>query len=351
MGFGNKKILPFLGIFIAVWLFARYLLPLIFPFLLGLGLALCAQPPVRFFTKQLHIPRSIAAGIGVSMAFFSLAGLLLLICAFLFRQLQYLSGVLPDLEQTARSGLGLLESWLLGLTDAFPQGVDALLRRNVTGLFSGGSALLDKILRYILGLAGNLLTHIPDSALTLGTGLISAYMISAKLPRIRRWLEKRFPREKLRPLLEALTRIKSAIGGWLLAQLKLSFLTFGILAVGFLLLRLPYALLWALAISALDAFPVLGTGTALLPWALVCFLQGNTARAIGLLGTYATVSLLRSALEPKLVGRQLGLDPLVTLMVLYAGFKLWGIGGMLLAPLLTVTAMQILPEQKKRELP
>ena len=82
------------------------------------------------------------------------------------------------------------------------------------------------------------------------------------------------------------------------------------------------------------------------PWALIAFLQGNSARAIGLLGTYAVVSLVRSALEPKLVGRQLGLDPLVTLMALYAGYKIWGIGGMILAPMLTVTALQLVPERK-----
>ena len=345
MGSRNKKLLPFLGIFLTVWLFARYLLPLFFPFLLGLGLALTAQPAVKFLEKKLRFPRFLAAGAGVTLAFFLLAVIFLVFCAFLIRELKFLAGVLPDLEQTARDGISLLEGWLLGLADAFPQGIATLLRGNISGLFSGGTALLDKLLRYILGLAGNLLTHIPDSALTLGTGLISGYMISAKLPRIRRFLEHHFPKEKWKPVLEGLGRIKAALAGWLLAQLKLSFLTFGILAAGFLLLRIPYALLWALGVSFLDAFPVLGTGTVLLPWAFVCFLQGNAARAIGLLGTYAVVTLLRSALEPKLVGKQLGLDPLVTLMSLYAGYKIWGIGGMILAPLLTVTALQLVPER------
>jgi len=344
MGSRNKKILPFLGIFLTVWLFARFLLPLFFPFLLGLGLALTAQPGVIFLEKRLRLPRFLAAGAGVTLAFFFLAMGFLVLCAFLLRELKYLAGVLPDLEQTARAGISLLEGWLLGLADFFPQGIAALLRQNISGLFSGGTALLDRVLRYILALAGNLLAHIPDSALTLGTALISGYMISAKLPRIRRWLEKRFPKEKWKPLLEGFRRVKTAVTGWLLAQLKLSGLTFGMLTAGLLLLRIPYGPLWAFAISLLDAFPVLGTGTVLLPWACICFLQGNSPRAIGLLGCYAVVSLVRSALEPKLVGKQLGLDPLVTLMALYAGYKLWGIGGMILAPLLTVTALQLVPK-------
>lgn len=345
MGSRNKKILPFLGIFLTVWLFARYLLPLFFPFLLGLGLALAAEPGVKFLEKKLRFPRFLAAGAGVTLAFFFLVMGILVFCGFLLRELKLLAGVLPDLEQTARAGISLLENWLLGITDIFPQGIAGLLRQNISGLFSGGTALLDKGLRYILGLAGSLLTHIPDSALTFGTALISGYMISAKLPRLRLWLKNRFPPEKWKPVLDGLRRIKTALAGWLLAQLKLSFLTFGILSAGFFLLRIPNALLWALGVSVLDAFPVLGTGTALIPWAIVSFLQGNTPRALGLLGTYTVITVLRSALEPKLVGKQLGLDPLVTLMALYAGYKVWGIGGMILAPMLTVTALQLMPER------
>ena len=101
-----------------------------------------------------------------------------------------------------------------------------------------------------------------------------------------------------------------------------------------------------LGTALVDAFPVLGTGTVLLPWSLLCFLQQDSARAIGLLGIYTTVTLTRSLMEPKLVGRHLGLDPLATLMSLYIGYRLWGIPGMLFAPLLAVTALQLVPEKR-----
>ena len=104
-------------------------------------------------------------------------------------------------------------------------------------------------------------------------------------------------------------------------------------------------------IALVDALPVLGTGTVLVPWAVICFLQGEGARAIGLLGVYAVVTLSRSMLEPKLVGRHLGLDPLVTLMALYVGYKLWGVGGMIFAPLLAVTIMQVTPGRERGDTP
>ena len=122
-------------------------------------------------------------------------------------------------------------------------------------------------------------------------------------------------------------------------------LTFVILLLGFVMLRIPYAIFWALGVCLVDAFPILGTGTVLIPWSLLLFLQNDTPRAVGILGIYATVTLSRSILEPKLLGRHLGLDPLATLIALYVGYRLWGIGGMLLSPILAATALQLVPEQ------
>ena len=97
----------------------------------------------------------------------------------------------------------------------------------------------------------------------------------------------------------------------------------------------------ALVTALVDAVPLLGTGTILLPWTLVSLLSGEPVRAVGLLGIYVTALITRSALEPKLLGRQLGLDPLAALAALYIGYRLWGFGGMILAPILTVTAREL----------
>lgn len=335
-----QKMITISGLFFGVWLGIRYLFPLFLPFLLGAGLALAAEPIVRFFSKKLRLPRSAAAGIGVSMTFGFLSLLLLLLGALIVRELGLLAGVLPDLSIAAKSGITSLSGWLQGLTRYAPGGIRDYLSQTIGDFFSGGSALLDKALRYVLTLTGGVLSHVPDGALSLGTGIISSFMISAKLPKIKAWFSRQLPREKLRPVLEGFRRVKSAVTGWLLAQVKLAGVTWAILSAGFLILRIPYGPLWALLVALVDTLPVLGTGAVLLPWALVCLLQGDHAQAIGLVGTYTVVSLTRSALEPKLVGKQLGLDPLVTLFALYAGYRIWGIGGMLIAPLLAVAATQ-----------
>ena len=99
--------------------------------------------------------------------------------------------------------------------------------------------------------------------------------------------------------------------------------------------------LWGFLIALVDAVPLLGTGIIMLPWAAVCFLQQAPVRGIGLVAIYAAAVTTRSILEPRLIGRQMGLDPLVTLLALYLGFRLWGVMGMLLAPMAAATAIRL----------
>ena len=338
---GNIRFSSVLLAFFLVWMVIRFLFPLFFPFVLGMLLAFFAEPIVSFLHGKLQLPRMLSSGIGVSMVFTLLAGLLLSVCAVLLRELGSLANVLPDLGQTAKDSFSLIRAWLLQMSSRSPETLQPALRQNIDELFSDGTALLDKGIGYLLGLAGTLLSHIPSSAISLGTAVISAFLISAKMPRIRRWLRRQLPRERLRMLSEAGKKFRRVLGAWLTAQCKLTGVSFVILFLGLVILSVPYALIWAFAICLVDAFPVLGTGTVLLPWSLICLLQQDTPRAIGLASVYVAVTLTRSMLEPKFLGRHLGLDPLATLIALYAGFRLWGIGGMILAPVLTVLAIQI----------
>ena len=334
---------------IAIWFTLTFALPVALPFLLGAGLALAAEPMVHFLCRRCRMPRAAAAGLGVTAAFFFLTMVLLLVFGFLIRELGILAGYLPTLEDSARQSMSALSQWLLQRIARLPSGLRDVLTRNVHEFFSGSSALLERTLTFFLNLAGGMLKHVPDSAFVLGTGIISSYMISAKLPRLRDWCRDRLSRARVRPILETLTRLRTAFWGWIKAQLKLSGITWIILTLGLVFLRIPYAVLWSSLIALLDAFPVLGTGTVLLPWSLVCFSLGQTPQAIGLLGVYMVITVSRSILDPKLVGSHLGLDPLATLFSLYAGYRLWGLGGMILAPILAVAAVQLMAVRQRED--
>ena len=343
---GIRKKAMVLALIPITFLVIQYLVPLVLPFLLGAALALAAEPMVRFLCARLRLPRGMASILGVAMAFALLGLAILVCCALVFRQIQALAGALPNMEETIRSGLGALSGWLLEIADGAPAVLREPLARNVENFFSNGSALLEKITGYVLHLASGILSRLPNGALAFVTGLISSFMISTKLSQIRMGIARRFPAERIRPWLETAKSLKVALLGWLKAQVKLSGVTFGLLTISFLLLGISYGPLWAFLVALVDAFPILGTGAVLVPWSLISFLQGDTLRAFGLLGAYAVVTVTRTVLEPRLVGRQLGLDPLVTLVCFYAGFRLWGIWGMILAPMLAVVAVQLTGEKK-----
>ena len=336
----NKKtiLLLFIGLGL-VWVSIRFLLPLVLPFLLGSALALAAEPMVRRLSRK--IPRAAATAIGVAATLLLLSSILVLITAVTVRELGILAAAVPDLGRAAQGGLDALEGFLLSWAEKTPESVRPLMSRSVTGLFSSGNAIVEQLLQRLPSLASTFLGWIPGSAVALGTGILSGFMVSARFPKIRAWFLRLRSSEKLQKYLPLLKQIRTALTGWLKAQLTLMCLCFAILCVGFFLLRVSYGPLWAFLIALVDAIPILGTGTVLLPWGLVCLLQGQRIKAIGLLGIYVVALLSRSILEPRLVGKQLGLDPLVTLVALYMGFHLWGIPGMLLSPMICVVFTQL----------
>lgn len=324
--------------FWGVWLIFRHLFGIFLPFLLGWLVAYLAEPGVQFFQNRFRFPRRAASAVAVTLGLGMLVTVLWLLIALGYRELSDLAGALPALAQTLTERTTMLRELVLGWVRRAPDSLVPALERVVSGLFSGGSTLLTNFVSGLLGAAGKLVGSLSGGLLTIGIGVLSGYMISGQFPALKKRWEALPLRSKLAPVAK---RMKLAVGGWLKAQLKLMAVTFAIVTGGFLLLRVEGALLWGALTALVDAVPILGTGTVLIPWAVVSLLQGEVVRAIGMVGVYLTAMLTRSALEPRLVGRQLGLNPLVTLVALYAGLQLWGVPGMILSPILAVTASQI----------
>ncbi len=321
--------------FLGLWLLGKYLLGPMLPFLVGTVIALAAEPAVRFLSKKL--PRGLSAGIGVSLTLILMLGLFSIVGALAVKELGKMADTLPDIRDTARQGLFLLEDFLIGLASKTPEGIRPLLCQTVLRIFDDGSAILDRAAGRIPGMVGSFLGCLPSTALGLGTGILAGFLISARLPKLRSGLLRSIPETWRRDYLPRLQQVRRTLGCWLLAQGKLAAITYCIVTVGFLFLKIPFAPAWALLVALIDAVPLLGTGTVLLPWAFIKCLQSEPAAALGLLGIYAAALLTRTMLEPKFVGRHLGLDPLVTLVFLYLGYRFWGFWGMLFSPLLAAT--------------
>ena len=329
---------------VAFWLGIRFFLPMLLPFLLGALVALAAEPMVGLGVRRLHLPRWLCAGIGVTVTLSLLFALLWFLGALAVREIGQLAGAIPDIAQSAQQGITLLQDWLVGLADRAPDGLRPLLTGFVLELSGSGNALFQQISARLPGFLTSLLGKIPDSAVGLGTGILAGFMISARLPGLKKGLKQHLPAVVREKYLPALKKMRTAVGGWLKAQLMLIGITYAIVAAGLLLLKVPYGPVWAVLIALVDAVPILGTGTVMVPWAIVSFLQGQSVRALGLLGIYAAAFVTRLVLEPRLVGKQLGLDPLATLLFFYFGYRLWGILGMLAAPILATAAKSLMDQ-------
>jgi sporulation integral membrane protein YtvI len=330
----------------ALWIGLRYVLPVALPFLLGLLLALAAEPVTVFCARRGRLPRAVSSGIGVGSVLLTLTVLLSFLGAAVVREIGVLMRALPDLQETARAGASVAQAQLLYAAQQAPDGLRPLLSGLVERFFSDGTAVMNLVTDKLPGLLGAVLGAVPNSALMIGTGILSGFMISARLPKLRGLLSRHIPEKWKNTYFPALKRVRGALWGWLKAQLLLCLVTYGIVTVGFLLMRIPFAPAWAVLVALVDAVPLLGTGTVLVPCAIVSILQGAGRRAFSYLMIYGLSAATRAVLEPRLVGKHLGLDPLVTLFAIYTGYRFWGFLGLIFAPMTAAAFLQILNAEK-----
>ncbi len=321
---------------LGLWLFLAFLLPWLLPFLIALALAWAIEPAVRLLERKLHLRRWLASAACTMALILVLCGLLGLILWRAGDEVALLLGRLPTLLSGLPTLGGHLEDWAYRFTVALPVQFQDFFQEALSGLISQGISLPNRFYDALAGLVTRCAAALPDGMLFLFTTALATYFSSAGRARLLAFLRRQAPQSWQGRLEESRVILKGAFGGWLRAQGILMLVTFGELAVGFLLLRVDLFLLLAALVALVDALPVFGTGTVLLPWALVTFLSGDWKLALGLLALYGLVSLVRSLLEPKLVGDKVGLPPLAALFAMYLGFKALGVPGMILAPLAAI---------------
>ena len=309
-----------LGILAGAWAFAALLLPVLWPFLIGLAVSLLAEKPVRLLQTRARFPRWLASGVCVLTLFVLLFGGAFFLCRLLCTEAADLARQLPQLAEGLAPPVLRLKDRLLSLAEKLPDGLGKGLRAGVESFFQNGAGFGSKLYESLFSWASGVIGRLPDAVLFTVTAVLSSFMLSGELPAIRTWLQKLARPEWLE---------------------KLQGITFLILNVGLLVLRVRYPLLAALAITVVDALPVFGTGTILIPWALVLFLRGQTKTGVGLVVLYGAAALSRQALEPRLVGKQVGLNPVLTLLALYTGYRLLGVGGMIVFPITAMLLKQI----------
>lgn len=333
-----------------LWKLLSIILPWAAPFLAALLLACLLEYPVRFLIQRFRAPRWAASMLCTLLLALALTGAGCLALWRIIQELSQLSAQLPALIAKLPVSDGRMEAWLYRVTMAAPAQYQQMIAQLPHRLAEGLSSLLSTGSEYVLSLTPRLISSIPSIMLFCFTAILSTYFSSASLPQLTHWLKKLIPPQWHAALHTGKLEALRVLSGWLRAQFVLLSVTFACLVLGLLLLKIDLALLLAVLITLVDALPIFGSGTVLVPWAVFSLLAGETVQGVGLLALFAAISFLRSLLEPKLLGKHMGLHPLASLAALYVGFSAWGVAGLLLAPPTAVLASNLwrglLPGQK-----
>ena len=330
---------------LALWLTFRYALGILLPFLPAYLLSRIVKPLSERLTKRTKLPRSLSAAVPVILG----AGLLSALTVGGLRRgmlelTRLAEGLTADTEGLTRAVESVL-SRVRSLSAHIP-----LLRRFEDAPFyadlceavdraveSGVARLTETVTSRLPNAAVSVAGFVPSAFIFLTVTLLACYYFTADDGRLSRGVAAFFARLTPAPLRDRLPpigrRLRRLGRQYLRACLLLGLMTFCLSFIGLAILRIPYAFIFALLLATVDLLPLLGTGIVLLPWAAVSLLLGQVRLGIGLLVLYAVTTLVRQVLEPKLIGDGLGLHPLLSLFSMYAGLKLFGVGGMILAPL------------------
>lgn len=334
--------LAYLALAVAgAWLFLAFLLPWLLPFLLALGLSWLLEKPIVGLMRRFHLRRWLAAALCTLALAALLCGGLGLVLWRAGYELALLLGRLPTLLAGLPSAGRALERWAYRFIVALPIQFQDFFNQALAGLINRGIDLPNRFYDTLAALVTKAAAALPNVGFFVFTTALATYFSSASRPELMAFLRRQVPERWHRHLDEARTVLKGAFGSWLRAQGVLMLITFCELTAGLLLLHVDLALLLAGLIALVDALPIFGTGTILIPWAVLSLAGGNWSLGVGLGVLYGVISLLRSLLEPKLVGARVGLPPLAALLAMYIGFSALGVWGLILAPLAAIFLKQL----------
>lgn len=319
-----------LTILLVVWLGPK-LLGFFMPFVIGWIIALIANPVVRFLEKRLKIVRKHGSAIIVILVIGLIVfGGYFLITKTIEETAKFASDI-PNLYTSLEKEFYNIGENLSGFIALLPKDIQKTLENITTELNGLLTTSIESFGTPTIEAAGNVARNIPSAFVQIVVTVLSSYFFIADKDKIIMKVKEITPVSIQKKWDLIVLEIIKATGGYFKAQFKIMGVVTIIMTVGLVILRVEYAVLLAILISILDFLPLFGTGTALIPWAIVKFLSGDYQMAIGLLIIYGISQLIRQLIQPKIVGDSLGLNPLLTLFLMYIGFKMMGLAGMIIA--------------------
>jgi sporulation integral membrane protein YtvI len=310
-----------------------FVLPYSLPLVFALLTAILLEDVNKWFMNKWHFSRLQS----VSVVFTGYVLLLIFIgynmTAIITTQTIALSEKAPAfVKDFYRTGiLPLMKKWEF-YSQSLPKDVISSIEKTVENSINTLETFLQSFVQSII----NFLAIIPGFLIEVLIYLVALFMISLELPKLKANLEKFLTDQTKKKVALVTAELSKAGVGFIKAQIILSFMTFVMSFIGLTILNVSYTALLSLLIVIVDILPILGTGSVLVPWAIMAILQGNHFLGIGLIVLFLVITVVRRIVEPKVYSSSLGISPLAALISLYIGFKLLGIFGVFLGPILVI---------------
>lgn len=330
---------------VGIVLILRYLVPpllsLLMPFVLALVTAWLLNPVVKGLQRRLGLSRGVLSLFLILLAFAAAGGILFGLGYSLFSEVSALLNNWEGSWNTLQTGVDAAGAWLDKLLAYLPGEVETFVNGNLDQLWSAFSGWVSSVVPLVGTWAGNFAMGVPSFVVALIVFIMAAYFITADYPHYRFLMTDRLPPEVRTFVSHIKHTALGAFAGYVRAEVIISAGVFAILLVGFLLIGQPYAVLLALLLAVLDFIPIIGSGTIMVPWAFIDLLTGNWVHAVGLMVVWGIICVFRRVAEPKAVGSQTGLSPILSLISMYVGMRVGGVLGMILGPVLCLVAINV----------
>ena len=312
-----------IGVMIGAYLFVTHALGAILPFAIAGVIACATDRPARRMSSRLHISVSLLRLI------LTLRTVLFVLGVF---GLSVWGIAVRIIDVMQNGGIDKISEILGSITE----GIGGIFGKIGAGVGDAILSLIGSLVESLGGFVSATLGGIPRAFLFLLVTVISAVYLALDLEAVLGFLRRLLPERVTRLVARLKASFFSTLVKYLRSYLALMLITFGVMLTGLLLLGRREVFILALVIAVLDVLPAIGVGVVLLPWSLYCFIMRDIGLGVGLLVLYLVHTVIRQLAEPKILGKSLGVHPIVTLILLYAGYSLFGIFGILLVPIFTV---------------
>ena len=338
----------------AVWLVILWVVlkaagSVLFPFLAAFAVAALLAGAVKFITERTHIKRGIVAVTTVLFFYILLAAVLYFAGSYLVRLIYDLTRELSVFfSDTVVPVMQRFYQWVERLSVVFypvgqtekTQGLQDVGAESAQTIKNAGklmSGISDGVIDGVSGMAAG----IPGFFMKLLITVIATVFMELEFPQIRAFLKRQIPAEYQRAFRDGKNYMTGTMGKCIISYCLIFGITFAELVAGLFLLGIKNAFAIAFIIAVLDILPVLGPGTVLIPWAVLAFASGRISTGVGVFALYLVITVVRNLIEPKLVGKQMGLSPVIMLPCMLIGLKFFGIIGLFVVPLLVSFLKQL----------